>query len=641
MTPEALAYVKRIFFHSQILLAGICAYSALYHFFVVSERAQRRVNQLFAIVSLLMALYTFSNVQCFEQTTLNDFIPNLRLTFVFYILFVGIFPWFITKYSEVRPMPVLVTISAIITLMFVVNLIEPFTILYSHINEYKHVTLPNGEGFYSVRGTAGTWFYLWVATVFFVYLFGICTLIGYYRRKRRSSILVMIFAVGMLLAFSVAGTLFRMGIIHIPPLVPFGFLGVVIIMSLALNYERQQDRKRAEEILREREYELEEAHLLAGTGSWTYDPVIQKSTWSKGMFHIWGLDPALGLFPVEDHQKFIHPDDYQQFAAILKEAVDHGVPYTMELRINRPDGEQRTVITICEPICDEKGSVVKLRGTNQDITERKKVEELLHITRFSIDHSSDGLFWMTPDARIVDVNEAACRSLGYSREELLQLSIPDIDPLYNFNAWQHFYVELQQKGTRTFETEHLTKDGKRFPVEIVANLIQFDSKELTCAFVRNITDRKKSEKALLRYQVMLDRTESITHAGSWEWDVATGAVTWSQELFRIHQLKPADGAPSLEEQSKLYHPKDMAELKRVVGVALSEGTPYELELRAIRQDGETRFCVATGFAERDSEGNIINLFGSLQDITERKKAEEALSINEARLRFALDCRAPW
>jgi len=124
-------------------------------------------------------------------------------------------------------------------------------------------------------------------------------------------------------------------------------------------------------------------------------------------------------------------------------------------------------------------------------------------------------------------------------------------------------------------------------------------------------------------QSMLARTESISHVGGWSWDVATDTVRWSDELFRIVGLNPADGTPSFAEHSGIYHPEDMAELKRVVGLTLSDGTPYEIELRAIRPDGETRVCLVTGFLERDAQGNA-RLFGSLLDITNRKLLENEL-----------------
>jgi PAS domain S-box-containing protein len=130
--------------------------------------------------------------------------------------------------------------------------------------------------------------------------------------------------------------------------------------------------------------------------------------------------------------------------------------------------------------------------------ERNQALKSLHLSKFSIDHSSDGIFWMTPDARIVDVNEAACRSLGYSRDELLNLSIPDFDNSYVADVWAQHFAELRQLGSQKVETVHIRKDGSQFPVEIVANYLQYGHDERVCGFVRNITERKQAEANLLQ-----------------------------------------------------------------------------------------------------------------------------------------------
>ena len=114
------------------------------------------------------------------------------------------------------------------------------------------------------------------------------------------------------------------------------------------------------------------------------------------MFHIWGLDPALGLFPVIEHQKYIHSDDFPRFEDALGEAVEHGIPYELELRLNRPDGTEKTIITICEPQLDPSGKVVKLIGTIQDITERKIAEDALRESEQSfrtLSNSGMALIW--------------------------------------------------------------------------------------------------------------------------------------------------------------------------------------------------------------------------------------------------------
>ncbi len=138
----------------------------------------------------------------------------------------------------------------------------------------------------------------------------------------------------------------------------------------------------------------------------------------------------------------------------------------------------------------------------------------------------------------------------------------------------------------------------------------------------NITARKQAVEMMLRNQNMLARTETIAHIGSWEWDAATDAVTWSEELFRIFQMDTKEGAPPFSEQSILFHPEDMPLLQDAVQKSLTQGTPYELEMRAIRKDGAIRFCLIRGYVDEDAGASAKRLYGSLQDITESKQAEE-------------------
>ena len=146
-----------------------------------------------------------------------------------------------------------------------------------------------------------------------------------------------------------------------------------------------------------------------------------------------------------------------------------------------------------------------------------------------------------------------------------------------------------------------------------------------------VAERRRSEEALLRSQAMLARTEGIANIGSWEWEVATDTVIWSDELFRILQLDPADGALSFAQHPKIYPPDDFTRLQQAVERAVNEGVSHELELRNLRRDGEVRICLARGVAEKDTSGKVTRLLGSLQDITERKLAEEDRSKLQAQI----------
>jgi PAS domain S-box-containing protein len=133
-----------------------------------------------------------------------------------------------------------------------------------------------------------------------------------------------------------------------------------------------------------------------------------------------------------------------------------------------------------------------------DVTARKETEEALLKTQFAIDRAADALLWIQPDGRIVEVNDAACRLLGYPRGELLSMCIDQIDPMER--DWDSAWSELASKGSITMESNHVTKEGRLIPVEVVSNYLDYRGKEYICAFVRDITERKELESQLLQSQ---------------------------------------------------------------------------------------------------------------------------------------------
>ena len=150
---------------------------------------------------------------------------------------------------------------------------------------------------------------------------------------------------------------------------------------------------------------------------------------------------------------------------------------------------------------------------------------------------------------------------------------------------------------------------------------------------RDITSRKQAEHALRQREADLREAQRIAKVGSWQWDPETDSVTWSEELYRIAGLDPRAPAVSYKDHGKIYTAESWERLKAAVEEALRTGTPYELDLEMIRIDGERRWLTGRGEARRDTSGRIVQLRGTVQDITERKKMEEDLRKSEVRLRF--------
>ena len=146
------------------------------------------------------------------------------------------------------------------------------------------------------------------------------------------------------------------------------------------------------------------------------------------------------------------------------------------------------------------GKVIGAVVTFVNITERRRAEKELRLTRSSLERASDAVEWIDSQGRIVYVNEAECLILGRSREELLSLSIPDIDPLFPEERWPVFWEDLKMRGSMTFETQHQSKQGRIFPVEVTANYVEFDGQEYCFAFARDITERRALESQLRHAQ---------------------------------------------------------------------------------------------------------------------------------------------
>ncbi|MHB8252843.1 MAG: diguanylate cyclase domain-containing protein [Acidiferrobacter sp.] len=129
----------------------------------------------------------------------------------------------------------------------------------------------------------------------------------------------------------------------------------------------------------------------------------------------------------------------------------------------------------------------------RDVTDHKRIERSLRLAQFTIDWAQDAIFRMNKNGQIVYVNIAACQHLGYPEDELLRLSVPDINPGSSPEAWHAHWQDMTEAGWRRFETYHKRKDGTIVPVEVVANLITINEERIFFSFVRNISDRKKAE----------------------------------------------------------------------------------------------------------------------------------------------------
>lgn len=225
------------------------------------------------------------------------------------------------------------------------------------------------------------------------------------------------------------------------------------------------------------------------------------------------VERMLGYKPDELIEKsafvLVHPDDMEKTAAAITEVLKESrSTRSVEFRALHKDGTWRILEAVGTNLIDDPviaGIVVNSR----DITERKQTEEALRITQFCLDQAAESVFWIDADARFFYVNEAACRSLGYTRDELLTMAIYDIDPKYPEEAWPDHWQETKARGSVTLESRHCDKSGREFPVELTVNYLEFGGREFSCAFARDITERKQTEEALRLAQFTINNAPDM------------------------------------------------------------------------------------------------------------------------------------
>ena len=295
--------------------------------------------------------------------------------------------------------------------------------------------------------------------------------------------------------------------------------------------------------------------------------------------------------------------------------------------------------TIKTPIYDDKGHIIGTTGIARDITERKKAEDALQQSekhyRQLFENMQEGFLIQDVieddagrpvDLRYLDVNPATERFLGKTRAEIIGktrnqvLGIPDpevVDAISRVaNTGQPFHMVRYSSGAnRWYESFSYS-----FGMGQVATLIL------------DISERKKIETALQEREKQLAESQRIAHIGSWERNLTTGDMFWSDELFHIFGLDPKAENVDFKIFFDMIHPDDRPALEKAIDEIIQFNKPYSIDYRVILKDGTTRILHAQAEIKRDEAGTQTILSGTAQDITERKLAEEKVQQSEAKYR---------
>jgi PAS domain S-box-containing protein len=263
-----------------------------------------------------------------------------------------------------------------------------------------------------------------------------------------------------------------------------------------------------------------------------------------------------------------------------------------------------------------------------DIRQRQRIEEMLRRSeqryRTLFDSAGDAIFILTLTGRIEEVNRAACERLGYARDELLQMHLADINVPEQRPSVLARLEKARHQDTAFFETILQRRDGTPLQVEVNNRVVEYAGQPAFLSIVRDITERKQIEETLRRSEASLAEAQRIAHFGSWTWDLVSGKLQCSDEMYRLVGLRPQEMEVTQEVFLNFLHPDEVEEiLHQIQRVGANKLAPG-LEHRLIWSDGEIRNVYSSVKIYRDELGHPLRLLGSTQDITDRKQAEQVL-----------------
>jgi PAS domain S-box-containing protein len=338
----------------------------------------------------------------------------------------------------------------------------------------------------------------------------------------------------------------------------------------------------------------------------------------------------------------ITPEDREGFIGVL---LEKGKVDDYELDFVRKSGSKRTIKLFMESIII--GNEKKLLTIAEDITERKEAEKALKGSeekyRTLFEKSNDAIF-------LVDMKTGIILQASYNAERLLGIPVNDLIGMKQSDLYPPEHASRYRRLVRKFlagskmqeQDEILFEDdiyvvhssGNLVPVDVSVKIMNIEGKQLLQGIFRDITERKQVEEELERSYRLLERTGTMAKVGGWELDTSSMSLYWSTEVRRIHEV-PDDYVPDVESGINFYAPEWRDIIKKAITGAIEKAEPFDLELEIITARGNRLWVKAVG-ASKVTKNNTVKIFGTFQDITERKLTENKILESEKKFRSYID-----
>jgi PAS domain S-box-containing protein len=284
------------------------------------------------------------------------------------------------------------------------------------------------------------------------------------------------------------------------------------------------------------------------------------------------------------------------------------------------------------PRFDSNNQLIGLIHVVRDITERKRSEEALRESeekfRNLFENAIDGIFILDLEGNFIDVNRTAYERLGYTKDEMLSMSVKEIDTPEFASRVPERLAQIHKHGHAMFESAHHRKDGTIVPVEVNSRILSYRGQKVYFSVIRDITERKQAEEALRNSEQRLLLALDAAHMGTFDWDVTRSRITWSRWHEELWGFAPGEFDGTYEAFEQRVHPDDLPGISAEVARCSATRERFSREFRVVWPDGSVHWIVGTGEFEFSADGQTMRMRGTVVETTARRLAEDALREKE-------------
>lgn len=328
--------------------------------------------------------------------------------------------------------------------------------------------------------------------------------------------------------------------------------------------------------------------------------------------------------------KFVHEEDVQSTINELKNLGEGKHTINFKNRYYTKGGDIKYFDWNSTPYNDQYFAVA--RDITKEVKASKKFSETEFKYRNLIEAAGDAIYLLDHNGNILDINNKVAKMTGYKRIELINKFIGIIETSFRDLAdFKQRSSDAQSDAVSLYDSYHTGKNGESIPVELSISTIKQSDKNLYFVIARDISERKKAKKELAKREQMLIEAQKIAKLGSWQYDIHQKTLTCSDQVYKLFDVNPEEVEVSRETYFAYIHPEEKKIVEDCFEKGLTEQKPFSHKHRIITARGAVKYVEENTSFEFDSDGNIIQVKGTIQDITKTEIYQMELQLQDKNL----------